>query len=78
MQADIVKIDEMYLNIPGLSQEEANMLGREVIRRVGKQLPKKIRSSRIASLEVKVNIPQGTPTERLAEMITEQICKSLI
>ena len=78
MKADIVQIDEMHLSIPGLSQEAANILGRDVVRRVSKKLPEKIRRSRLASLNVQVSIPQGTPTERLAEMITEQICKSLV
>jgi hypothetical protein len=78
MESDLVKIDEMCLNIPGLNQEAANMLGRDVIRHVGQKLPEKIRSRRLASLNVQVSIPQGTPTERLAEVIAEQICKSLV
>lgn len=78
MEADIVKIDEMSLNIPDLSQEAANILGRDVIRRVSQKLPERIRSRRLASLDVQVSIPQGTPTERLAEMIAEQICRSLV
>ena len=78
MKTDIVQIDELRLSIPGLSQEAANILGREVVQRVSKSLPDKIRSNRLASLDIKVNIPQGTPPERLAEMITEQICKSLV
>ena len=78
MKIDTVKIDEMRLSIPGLSQEAANLLGRDVIQRLSKRLPENIRSRRMASLDVKVRIPQGTPKERLAEMIAEQICKSLV
>ena len=78
MGADSVRIDEMRLNISGLGQEDANILGRDVIRRVGKKLPERIRSRRLTSLDVKVSVSQGTPKERLAEIIAEQICKSLI
>lgn len=78
MGADSVRIDEMRLNIPGLGREEANILGRDVIQRVSKKLPERIRSRRLTSLDVKVSVPQGTPKERLAEIIAEQICKSLI
>lgn len=78
MEFDSIKIDQICLSIPGLSQEAANILGREVIQRVGEKLPEKIRSRRLASLNVQVSIPKGTPAERLAEMIAEQVCKSLI
>jgi len=78
MGAESVKIDRMCLSVPGLSQEAANVLGRDVIRRVSKNLPENIRSCRLSRLNVQVSIPQGTPTERLAELIAEQICKSLV
>ena len=78
MKADIVQIDEMRLSVPGLSQEAANMLGRDVARRVSKNLPEKIRSNKLANLGVQVSIPQGTSTEQLAEMIADKICKSLV
>jgi len=78
MGAESVKIDRMCLSVPGLSQEAANVLGRDVIRRVSKKVPEQLRSRRLASLNLQVSIPQGTPTERLAEMIAEQICKSLV
>lgn len=78
MKADTLKIDEMRLSIPGLSQETANMLGRDVIKRISKKLPENMRSRKLASLDVTVRIPQGTPKEQFAEMIAEQICRSLV
>ena len=77
MRPDRVKIEQMQLNIPGLSQEAANILGRDVVRRVGQKLPAKVRDARLASLQLKVDIPQGTPRELLAEIIAEQICRGL-
>ena len=74
----MVRIDRMQLRIPGISQEDANILGGAVIRRVSEKLPNRVRSRRLANLDVKVSIPWGTPKERLAEMIAEQICKSLV
>lgn len=77
MQPDRVKIDQLHLSIPGLSQEAANILGRDVVRRVGQKLPSKIRGARLVSLSLKVEIPRGTPTELLAEIIADKICRSL-
>ena len=77
MRPDRVKIEQMQLNIPGLSQEAANILGRDVVSRLGRKLPPKVRESRLSSLRIKVNIPQGTPRELLAEIIADQICRSL-
>ena len=77
MLPDRVQIEQLQLNIPGLSQEAANILGRDVVKRLGRKLPPKLRESRLSSLQVKVNIPQGTPRELLAEIIADQICRSL-
>jgi len=77
MQPDRVQIEQMQLNIPGLGQEAANILGRDVVRRIGQKLPSKLRDARLSNLQIKVNIPPGTPRELLAEIISEQICRSL-
>ena len=77
MQPDRVHISQMQLNIPGLSQEAANILGRDVVRRLGRKLPPKVRENRLSSLQIKVDIPQDTPRELLAEIIADQICRSL-
>lgn len=77
MRPDRVQIEQMQLNIPGLSQEAANILGRDVVRRLSQKLPPKLRENRLPSLQVKVNIPQGTPRELLPEVIADQICRSL-
>jgi len=77
METDSVKIDELCLNIPGLSREAATMVGNDVIRIVSNRLPEKFNARRISNLHVQVNIPQGTSENQLAEIIAEQICRSL-
>ena len=77
MENDRVKIDEFCLNIPGLSREAATLVGNDVIRIISKRMPKQLNARRISSLHVQVNIPQGTSKSQLAEIIAEQICRSL-
>jgi hypothetical protein len=74
-----VIINEMNLNIPGVNQVEANLIGQDVIKRINDMLgdtdiPERV----IDSMAIKVEIPQRMPKERLAVMIAKQICKRLI
>jgi len=78
MPADRVYIDHFQIKIPGLRQEDANILAREVIKRMANHLPKDVQAKRLNHLEMKVRIPWGTPKERLAEEIADQICKGLL
>ncbi len=74
-----VIINEMNLNIPGVNQMEAKLIGQDVIKYLNDMLADKNISARaIDSMALKVEIPQGTQKEYLAGMIAKQICKSLI
>ena len=78
MAVDKVHIDHFQLRIPGMRQEEANILARQVIMRMANYLPKDMHTKSLNRLEMKVSIPQGTPKERLAEEIAHRICKGLL
>lgn len=79
MSSGQVIINEMNLSIPGVNQVEANLIGQDVIKRINDILyDKEIPERAIDNMALKVEIPQGTPKERLAGMIANQICKSLI
>jgi len=78
MAVDKLAIDHFHLKIPGMNQEDANILARQVIMRMVDYLPKDLQLKRLSRLEMKVSIPQGTPKERLAEEIAGQICKGLL
>ncbi len=74
-----VIINEMLLNVPGFNQIEADLLGQNVVQRINHMLgEKEIPQRTINNMELKVEIPQGTPKEHLAGIIANQICKSLI
>lgn len=74
-----VIIDEMQLNIPGLNQEEADLLGREIVKRLNDLIKDTdITQRTITNMDLNVEIASGTPKERLADIIANQMCKSLI
>jgi hypothetical protein len=67
----------MRLRIPGLSVEEARAVGHDVARLLSEQLPSSQRTRHLGALDLRANIAQGTPRERLAELIVQAIKKSL-
>jgi len=74
-----VIIDEMNLNIPGLSQMEADLLGHDVVKQINYLLKKnEIPQRAIDHMALRVEVPHGTPKEELANVIANKICKSLI
>ena len=74
-----VIINEMDLNVPGLNQVEADLLGRDVVKRINHMLgDKEIPQRNLDSIALKVEIPQGTPKEQLAGIIANRICRSLM
>lgn len=77
MKAEFVDIQEMVLRVPGLSEEEARMLGQEVAERVADGLSPEGSRKELGVLDLRVGIPQGTPRQRLGMAIAEAIIKGL-
>jgi len=78
MTASRVHIDELQIRIEGLLPEDADILGREVVKRLGDHLPGDLQTKSLKRLEITVTIPLDTPRERLAHRIAGQICKGLV
>lgn len=75
-----VVINEMWLNIPGLSQAEADALGKAVIQQITKKVKeggKEYQSRTMNYLDVRVDMPTTTAKEQMAGIIAEQIYQSL-
>jgi GGDEF domain-containing protein len=77
MPAESVRIDELILRAPGLTEEEARRMGEEVARRISGSLPVQGRVARLGALELRLTIPYGIPRERLAEQIAQAILEKL-
>jgi len=74
---DRIQIDHLHMNIPGLTQEEANGLGRDVMERLENYLPDNLPQRSLSDLNIQIHIPQDTAKERLADVIARQMAKSL-
>lgn len=77
MASDEIRIDQMRLRVPGLTAQEARSLGEEIAQRVADGLPAYGRIEHLGSIDVRVSVPSGTPRDRLAERIAEEILKRL-
>jgi hypothetical protein len=80
MSFEGVRIEELVLQLPGLpgvTRERARLIAQEVASRLAHELPGSGLRTVPSSLSLRVTVPPGTPTERLAEVITAQIRRAL-
>ena len=77
MPSDEIRIDQLRLRIPGLTEQEARTLGEEIAQRVAGSLPAHGRTEHLGSLDLRIFVPTGTSRDRLAERIAEEILKRL-
>ena len=77
MASDAVRIGELHLRVPGLTQEEGRHLGEQVARYVADRLPDDGRIEQLGALSLRVSLPTGTPRHRLAAAIAQTILEAL-
>jgi hypothetical protein len=77
MTGDRVQIDSLQLNIPGLTRDEADRLGKDVLAWMEGHLALQMPNRNLKTLNLRVHLSDSTPKNQLAEMIAKQICKSL-
>jgi hypothetical protein len=77
MGTDSVEIDKLYLRIPGISRDQARGIGEEVAQRVSRDLPEHGRSQHLGALDLRVNVPVGTPRDQMAKLIALAILEKL-
>ncbi len=77
MGTELVRIEELRLRIPGLTEAEARRIGEEITRRVADELPLRGSMRRCGLLDMRLSIPAGVSKDRLAIRIADEILKKL-
>jgi hypothetical protein len=75
-------INALVLRLPGLSPQQAHLLGQTVARKLARRVeslnPRQLnRALRSGSMDVHLRLPAALPLERLADALTEKILASL-
>ena len=78
MDSDLVRIDELRLMLPGLTQQDARRLGQEVARRLNAQLPAAFPAARLDVVELQLSIGNRASVEQMADAIVATILKRLL
>ena len=73
----MIHIEEFILRMPGLSEEDAHSVAREVAISISDGLSTRQLDRHIGTLDLKVAIPQGASHCRMATLIAESILKGL-
>ncbi len=77
MGSELIRIEELRLRIPGLTQVEASRLAEDVTRRVSEHIKPGGAVRRYSLLDMHLCIPTGVSREQLASRIAEEIVARL-
>jgi len=72
------KIEDFVLRVPGLSEEEAGILGQDVAQQVADSLADYQNVRHLGALHLRVSVPHGTSRTDMSKVISEAILKGLI
>lgn len=78
MPADRVIIEELVLQLPGLTAEEARAVSREVAERVGRGLAEAMPMRSLGALEIKLNARPGATRDEMVGGVANAIVQSLL
>jgi hypothetical protein len=76
MPADRIELAELRLRIPGVDARQ----GREIMEAALKHASRQVevgRSVRLRELKLRLEIPEGTPINKLAEVIGDRVAMAL-
>jgi hypothetical protein len=77
MDDGTVRINDLRLRVPGLTEDEGRVLGEEVARVLSEGLPEWIVDRELAALDLKVKIPAGTPRSDIGRIVGQHILGAL-
>ena len=77
MMPRTLRIDELLLRLPSLDEEQARRIAEDVADRLARAVGRTEMYPLPAGAALSIRIPDGTPREELAEMITQRILEAL-
>lgn len=78
MPADRVIIEELFLQLPGLSTEAARAISAEVAVRVGAGLAAALPKRSLAALDLRLEIRPGAGLHEMVDAVTGAILEALL
>lgn len=73
----MLQVDELTLQIPGLTREEARHLAQAVGDLLAERVPPDAPPRHLGRLYLRLPLPAATPREQLAELIVDAILESV-
>lgn len=73
-----VHIEEMVLRLPGVDENMAFEIVREITRQVSEQLPDSGKSRQTGSINLRLQVASGTPENEMVQLITSALLKILV
>jgi len=73
-----LNIEEMVLRIPGVNEQEAQVIGQDVVKHIADNFPASYQNRNLEALDLKVTVSQGTSGKEMTKIIAEAIMKGLV
>jgi hypothetical protein len=77
MPADRVIIEELFLKLPGVSDQEARAISGEVARRIGRGLEDAVPLRDLGALEIRLTARQGASRDELVDSVARAVITAL-
>jgi hypothetical protein len=77
MNANMLKIENLHLQIPGLTPQQAHHVGYEVAQQLARRLPARVTPLHLARLDLRLTIPAGTPQGRIVDLVVDAIVERI-
>ena len=77
MGRNSVQIEDLHLQIPGISREEGRGIGEDVAENLAASLPGQGKRQHLGALNLRLNVPVGTPRDQMAKLIALAILEKL-
>ena len=77
MDAGTFQIDQLHLKVPGVTPRRAHQLANEIVHQLSGRLPERTTAFYLETLDLHLTVPQGTPPNRMADLIVEAILKRI-
>ena len=73
----MIQIEQMIMRVPGMSEEEARLLGQEAAQQISAHLPEQAGYRYIPNLNVQLSLPANASRSELVSLLAENLLAQL-
>jgi hypothetical protein len=72
-----IRIDNLHLNVPHMSGEQAHRLAHDVTQHIADSLPDQIKSRDLGLLKLNLTVPKGADQSQISVLVAQAIVQAM-